>query len=170
MVEFNFTFKGMDPSEAIKNYAEKKLRKFEKYFFGPVSIQVVFKREKFREIAEVIIKGDGEQIIAKEETSDVYEAIDLAYETLEKQIKKLKEKRKEFRKGKVAEEGLTSPTLEENYIVKLTKINCMSTQEALEWFEKNKDSFMLFYNTDHEKICLIYSEKGKPVVVIPEIA
>ena len=46
----------------------------------------------------------------------------------------------------------------------------MSTQEALEWFEKNKDSFVLFYNIDFEKICLIYSEKDKPVIVVPEIS
>uniref|UniRef100_A0A7C4P0V0 HPF/RaiA family ribosome-associated protein n=1 Tax=Thermodesulfobacterium geofontis TaxID=1295609 RepID=A0A7C4P0V0_9BACT len=32
MIEFNFTFKGMDSSEAIKNYAEKKFRKFRKIF------------------------------------------------------------------------------------------------------------------------------------------
>jgi putative sigma-54 modulation protein len=168
MIEFNFTFKGMDSSEAIKNYAEKKFKKFKKYFEGPVNIQVVFKREKFRELVEVIVSGDGENIIAKEETSDIYEAIDLAYETLEKQVKKFKEKRKEFRKSKTIETG--SPTLEEGYTVKTIKINPMSTQEALEWFEKNKDSFVLFYNTDYEKICLIYSEKNKPIIVVPEIS
>jgi putative sigma-54 modulation protein len=168
MIEFNFTFKGMDPSEAIKNYAEKKFRKFEKYFEGPVNIQVIFKREKFRELVEVIVSGDGENIIAKEETSDIYEAIDLAYETLEKQIKKFKEKRKEFRKRAVE---TVSPILEEeSYTIKTVKINPMSTQEALEWFEKNKDSFMLFYNTDYEKVCLIYLEKDKPVIVVPEIS
>ena len=46
----------------------------------------------------------------------------------------------------------------------------MSTQEALEWFNKNKDSFMLFYNTDYEKICLIYLKGNKPVIVIPELS
>ncbi|MBO8143757.1 MAG: ribosome-associated translation inhibitor RaiA [Thermodesulfobacterium sp.] len=168
MVEFNFTFKGMDSSEAIKNYAERKFKKFEKYFSGPVSVQVVFKREKFREIVEVIINGDGENIIAKEETSDIYEAIDLAYETVEKQVKKFKEKRKEFRKGKSI--GVVSSVPEEKYIVKSIKIDPMSTQEALEWFDKNEDNFMLFYNTDYEKVCLIYLEKGKPVIVIPELS
>lgn len=168
MIEFNFTFKGMDSSEAIKNYAEKKFKKFEKYFEGPVNVQVIFKREKFRELVEVIVSGDGENIVAKEETSDIYEAIDLAYETLEKQIKKFKEKRKEFRKGKTVE--MVSPELEEAYIIQTVKINPMSTQEALEWFEKNKDSFMLFYNTDYDKVCLIYSEKDKPIIVIPEIS
>ncbi len=168
MIEFTFTFKGMDSSEAIKNYAEKKFKRFDKYFTGPVNVQLIFKREKFREIVEVIINGDGENIIAKEETSDIYEAIDLAYETVEKQVKKIKEKRKEFRKSRGIER--VSSETEDRYIMKSVRINPMSTQEALEWFEKNKDNFMLFYNTDNDRICLIYSEGEKSVIVVPEIS
>ncbi len=168
MIDFNFTFKGIESSEAIKNYAERKFRKFEKYFDGPVNVQIVFKREKFREIVEVIINGDGEQIVTKEETSDIYEAIDLAYESLEKQVKRFKEKKKEFKKIKNVEPVLSE--LEEKYEIRTIEVNPMTTQEALEWFEKSKDSFLLFYNTDFEKICLIYLEGEKPVVVIPELS
>lgn len=167
MIDFNFTFKGIESSEAIKSYAERKFRKFEKYFDGPVNIQIVFKREKFREIVEVIINGDGEQIIAKEETSDIYEAIDLAYESLEKQVKKFKERKKEFKKQRSIE--VIPSELEEKYIIRTIEVPPMTTQEALEWFEKGKDSFLLFYNTDLEKICLIYLEEEKPVIVIPEL-
>jgi hypothetical protein len=65
-MEFHFTFKGMDSSPAIAEYAEKKFSKLEKYFYGPVHAQVLFKREKFREICEVILTGDGERIVVKE--------------------------------------------------------------------------------------------------------
>lgn len=167
MMEFTFTFKGLESSDAIKQYAEKKFSRLEKYFYGPVNVQVVFRREKFRELVEVIMSGDGEKIIAKEETTDIYEAIDLAYETLEKQVKKMKEKRKGFKKEKLSLEEVRS---EETYTLKTVEVNPMSTEEALQWFEKNQDTFMLFYNTDYEKICLIYREKNKPVVVVPELA
>lgn len=173
MIDFNFTFKGLESSEAIKQYAEKKFKKFEKYFEGPVNVQVVFKREKFREIVEVVMKGDGEVLVAKEETADIYEAIDLAYETLEKQIKKLKEKKKEFRKERKIEEVETSEELlsQLEYEIKNVEVNYMSTVEAIEWFMKHhKDGYMLFYNTDYDKIALIYLEENKPVVVIPEIS
>ncbi len=167
MIDFNFTFKGIESSEAIKNYAERKFRKFEKYFDSPVNVQILFKREKFREIVEVIINGDGEQLIAKEETSDIYEAIDLAYESLEKQVKKFKERKKEFKKLRTSE--IIPFELEEKYSVRTVEVTPMTTQEALEWFEKNKDNFLLFYNTDFERICLIYLEGEKSVVVIPEL-
>ncbi len=169
MFDFTFTFKGIDSSEAIKQYAEKKFKRFEKYFEGPVSVQVVFKREKFREMVEVIMSGDGEQIIAKEETSDIYEAIDLAYETLEKQIKKMKEKKKSFRKGRGVE--VSTSQFEPKYQVKSVEVTPMSTEEAIEWFNKNnKEPFMLFYNTDYDKLCLVYLKGEKPVILIPEIS
>ncbi|WP_168194262.1 ribosome hibernation-promoting factor, HPF/YfiA family [Thermodesulfobacterium sp. TA1] len=168
-MDFNFTFKGLDTSEAIKQYAEKKISKFEKYFEGPVNVQIVFRREKFREIVEIILKGDGEVLVAKEETSDIYEAIDLAYETLEKQVKKLKEKRKEFRKGKTVEisEEASSP----NYEIKKIEVNHLSTTEAIKWLQKNhKESFLIFYNTDYDKLCVAYIKDDKPVVLVPEFA
>jgi putative sigma-54 modulation protein len=169
MMEFNFTFKGLDPSEAIKQYAEKKISKFEKYFEGPVNVQIVFKREKFREIVEIVLKGDGEVLVVKEETSDIYEAIDLAYETLEKQVKKLKEKRKEFRKGRTVE--MSGEASVSNYEIKKVEINHLSTAEAINWFKKNhEEDFFVFYNTDYDKICVLYLKDDKPVVLVPEFA
>lgn len=173
MIEFNFTFKGLDSSEAIKQYAEKKLKRFEKYFEGPVNVQVIFKREKFREGVEVVMKGDGEVLVVKEETADIYEAIDLAYETLEKQVKKLKEKRKEFRKGRSVEETemLERFLSQPEYEIRNIEVNHMSTLEAIEWFIKHhKDGYLLFYNTDYDRITLVYLEGNKPVVVVPELS
>jgi len=166
-MEFIFTFRGMDSSDAIRQYAEKKFSRLEKYFYGPVEVQVIFKREKFREIVEVNMTGDGERIIAKEETQDIYEAIDLAYESLEKQVKKLKEKKKSFRKGRGSR--ASEPASEERYLVKTVEITPLSTQEAFKWFENQNKGFFLFFNTDYDRICAIYYEGDKPIMVIPEL-
>lgn len=166
MMNFIFTFKGLESSEAIKNYAQKKFLRLEKYFEGPVEAQVLFKREKFREIVEVIMTGDGEQLVVKEETEDIYSSIDFAYESLEKQVKKLKEKRREFRGEKISES--ISETPEEAYFVKRIDIVPMSTEEAYLWFKKSKDSFLIFYNLDYQKVCIFCKEKDKPLLIIPE--
>lgn len=166
MINFMFTFKGLESSEAIKRYAQKKFLKLEKYFEGPVEVHVVFKREKFREIVEVIMTGDGDQLIVKEETEDIYTSIDFAYESLEKQIKKIKEKKKEFKGERISEE--TSEEPEEKYLIKKIDIVPMSTEEAYFWFKKSKDSFFIFYNVDYQKICIFCTEKDKPLLIIPE--
>ena len=167
-MKFIFTFRGLNSSDAIKQYAEKKFKKLEKYFYGEVEAHVIFKREKFREIVEVNIVGDGERIITKEETQDIYEAIDLAYESLEKQVKKMKEKRMSFRKERTPEVLEEQP--EKEFILETMEVNPMSTQEAIDWFRNNqKEKFMLFFNTDYNTICLVYKKGDTPVVVIPEM-
>ncbi|MFN4196425.1 MAG: ribosome hibernation-promoting factor, HPF/YfiA family [Caldimicrobium sp.] len=167
MIEFSFTFKGMDSSPAIAQYAEKKLAKLEKYFYGPVQVEVIFKREKFREIADIIFKGDGETIVVKEETEDIYSSIDLAYESLKKAIKKLKEKRQEHRLPRTQERSFIPEG--EEVLVQVKKIYPLSTQEALELFKKDKENIFIFYNTDKNEICCLYREGDKIYLLIPEM-
>jgi len=167
-MEFHFTFRGMDSSPAIAEYAKKKFSKLEKYFYGPVHAQVVFKREKFREICEVILTGDGDRIIVKEETDDIYSSIDFAYESLEKQAKKLKEKKKEIRPPRGGTEArlVFSP----GYTVQEVKISPLSTEEAFEIFRKSKDPVFLFYNTDYDKVCCIYRADDKEIMLVPVLS
>lgn len=166
-MEFNFTFKGLESSPAISSYAEKKFSKLEKFFEGPVQAQVVFKREKFREICEVILSGDGETIVVKEETDDIYSSIDLAYESLEKQVKKIKEKKQEHRPPRVQtmEEGAPAPEI---YVTRV-EAPPMSAGDALELFRKDKSKIFFFFNTDENKICAFYRENEKIYLYIPEI-
>ncbi len=168
-MEFNFTFKGMESSPAITQYAEKKLAKLERYFYGQVHAQVIFRREKFREMVEVILTGDGENLIVKEETDDIYSSIDFAYESLEKQVKKLKEKRKDKRLGRnqVIKES-SGPSLD--IIIKEVEIHPMSTQEAYEFFKQSKENIYLFYNTDYDKVCCLYRADTQKMMLIPVIS
>lgn len=170
MMEFNFTFKGMDSSPAIAQYAEKKLSKLERYFYGPVQAQVVLKREKFREIAEVVLSGDGETLVVKEETDDIYSSIDFAYESLEKQVKRLKEKRQEHRLPRAQVQVSPSEVREEGIFVSRAEVVHLSTQEALNLFKKGTDKIFFFYNTDEDKICCFYREDNKIFLYIPEIS
>ncbi|BAU22941.1 glyceraldehyde-3-phosphate dehydrogenase [Caldimicrobium thiodismutans] len=169
MMEFNFTFKGMDSSPAIAQYAEKKLSRLERYFYGPVQAQIVLKREKFREIAEIVLNGDGETLVVKEETDDIYSSIDFAYESLEKQVKRLKEKRQEHRPPRVQGQTTLTETSEEVLVSKIEVVP-LSTQEALNLFKKGNDKIYLFFNTDEDKICCFYRENNKIFLYIPEMS
>lgn len=166
-MEFNFTFKGMESSPAIAQYAEKKLSKLERYFYGPVQAQVVFKREKFREICEVIMNGDGETLVVKEETDDIYSSIDFAYESLEKQVKKLKEKRQEHRAPRI--QVSQGERVEEGVLVRRVEAIPLSAQDALNLFRKDKAKVFFFYNTDEDKICCFYRENDQIFLYIPEL-
>ncbi|MCL2029411.1 MAG: ribosome-associated translation inhibitor RaiA [Deltaproteobacteria bacterium] len=92
------TFRHMEPSERLKDYSHDKLTRLEKYLDAVIDAEVVLTVEKFRHRAEVLIVSDGLKIKAEEETEDMYAALDMVVDKLEKQIKRHREKLK-ARKG-----------------------------------------------------------------------
>jgi putative sigma-54 modulation protein len=92
----------------VKEYAESKVNRLERYFDGTQRIEVIMRREADDSIVELVITAGGRQIISECRDPDLYAAIDLVLDKAETQLTRLKEKRKEHR-GKHAEgEGATS--------------------------------------------------------------
>ncbi|MBI3394246.1 MAG: ribosome-associated translation inhibitor RaiA [Spirochaetia bacterium] len=91
-MEISYHFHNVESSDAMKDYAEKKIEKLSGHFNSLMSAVVRFRVEKINHVAEVSINGDGHQYIATESAEDMYAAIDLAEKKLEKQLKKHKEK------------------------------------------------------------------------------
>jgi putative sigma-54 modulation protein len=92
-MQTSVTFKNLDPSENLKAYVTDKLNRFDKLLDNPAEASVVLSVEKFRHIAEINIVGDRLNINGKEETNDMYPAIDMVLDKLEKQIKRSKQNR-----------------------------------------------------------------------------
>jgi putative sigma-54 modulation protein len=91
-MQTSVTFKNLDPSDHLKGYVREKLDRFDKYLDNPAEATVVLTVEKHRHIVEITITGDRLNLIGKEETADMYSAIDLTLDKIDKQIKKSKEK------------------------------------------------------------------------------
>ena len=98
-MQVNVTFKKLDSSDHLKSYVAEKLDKFDKLFDSPAEANVTLSVEKFRNIAEINLTGDRFTVTGKEETEDMYSAIDLTLDKVEKQIKKNKEKIRDRRAG-----------------------------------------------------------------------
>lgn len=95
MNSINVTFRHVDSSEALKNYVIEKLGKVQKVVDQTFDAQVTLSVEKFRHIAEVFLTGKGITIKAFESTDDLYSAIDLVSDKVERQLKKYREKKKD---------------------------------------------------------------------------
>jgi putative sigma-54 modulation protein len=92
-VKISVTFRHTDPTEALKRYAEDKIHRIGKYFSKPLDAHVVLSVDsKERQLAEVELRTPGTIIHRKEETEDLYAAIDLVMDKVERQVKKQKEK------------------------------------------------------------------------------
>lgn len=165
-MQTSVTFKNLDPSEHLKSYVTDKLDRFDKFLDNPAEASVVLSVEKFRHIAEINISGDRMSINGKEEVNDMYSAIDLVLDKLEKQIKKSKEKIRERRnnaKTKVLEAQMESASYAEDNEkqVMVTNIDYkpMDIDEAIMQMDLVTDNFLVFTNAHTDRVNVLYRRR-----------
>src|SRR4051812_6048655 len=94
-MQLSTTFRHMDASQAVREYAADKLEKIRKYFNkDPISAHATFSVERgFHHVADLnITLPSGIVINAKETTEDMYSSIDLAAARIERQVRRWKDK------------------------------------------------------------------------------
>ncbi len=166
-MQTSVTFKNLDPSENLKSYVRDKLDRFDKFLDNPAEANVVLSVEKFRHIAEINIIGDRLNVNGKEETNNMYSAIDMVMDKLEKQIKKSKEKNRERRAYPKAR---TTGTIDEDTAfpedktvrqVKVQNIEYkpMDVEEAIMQMDLAKNNFLVFTNARSDKVNVLYRRK-----------
>jgi putative sigma-54 modulation protein len=158
------TFKNIDPSNNLKAYAEDKLNRFDRFLDSPAEANVVLSVEKFRHIAEINIIGRKLNIVGKEETNDMYSAIDMVLDKIGKQLKKNKEKIRDRRGGaKFGEFASESINFEEavrkQVMVKNIEYKPMDVDEAIMQMDLVKDNFLVFSNSKTDQINVLYRRK-----------
>lgn len=91
-MQVNVTFRHMDASDALRDYANKKVGNLGKYAHKPADAHVVMMATKHGHKVEMTVKLDGETMRGEEESDDMYKSVDLAVEKLERQLRKHKER------------------------------------------------------------------------------
>lgn len=166
-MQTSVTFKNIDSSENLRSYVSDKLDRFDKYLYNPAEASVVLSVEKFRHIAEINIKGDRLNINGKEETEDMYSAIDMVLDKLEKQIKKSKEKLSDKRSGSKyrGKDPISGDSFQgEDEFEKQVRIQHieykpMDVDEAVMQMELVDDNFLVFTNARDSQINVLYRRK-----------
>ena len=166
-MQTSVTFKNLDPSDTLKSYVTEKLDRFEKLLDHPAEASVVLSVEKFRHIAEISFACGRLNVIGKEETNDMYSAIDMVLDKLEKQIKKSKQKIRERRSGMTArgkdmfDQDLIRAPSAGGPEVKIQNIEYkpMDVEEAVLQMDLLNDSFLVFTNARSDKVNVLYRRK-----------
>ena len=95
-MNYNITGKHLDISDAVRSYVEEKLGKLEMQQI--TSTQITLRAENHLKIAEATLHlASGKMIHGDGKHEDMYAAIDLLSDVLDKQIRKHKEKLHEHR-------------------------------------------------------------------------
>jgi putative sigma-54 modulation protein len=91
-MQLHFTGHHIEITPALRSFTEEKFERLKRYMDRITNIHVTFEVAKLRQIAEASIHLHGGEIHAKSESEDMYSAIDLLIDKLDRQLKKRKEK------------------------------------------------------------------------------
>ena len=82
----------VDITDALREYVNNKMERLERHFDHIVDVQVTLTVEKNRHRAEATINLSGGQIHAESEEEQMYAAVDLLVDKLDRQVLRHKEK------------------------------------------------------------------------------
>ena len=164
-MKMNFTARQMRVFDIVKETAQKKLSKFEKFFSENAEMDVTFSKVKNLEKVEITIHSDGMMFRAEEAADTFATAIDSATEALERQIRKNKtrlQKKVKAEGFQIAEEDL--PDVEEGYMfdvrTKSFSFKPMSVEEAILQMELLGHTFFVFKDAQNLETCVVYKRKA----------
>lgn len=173
------TFRHMEPSDALKNYVQERATKLTRYIDKPLESQVTLTVQKFRHIVEVVINCDGLRIAGTEAHEDMYAAIDLVMDKIERQVKKYRQKirkhkpsqgrelrwrREIYQPESFEDEGEPVIVRTENYFIKP-----MSVDEAAMQMDLSEQDFLVFNNASTQTVNVLYRRRdGNYGLIVPQ--
>ena len=156
--------KNIEVTDAIRGYIESKIGRLDKYFKDTDLEAVVNLRVRGKEqIVEVTIPASKMVLRAEEKHSDLYAAVDLVSDKLERQIRKNKTKARKNLKQTIVFTDFEVDASEDvdNSIVKRKVVDTkpMSEEEAILQMELIGHDFFLFKNDKTNELCVVYKRE-----------
>lgn len=181
-----FTIRGENVSvtDALRQYIEKKISKLERYFDSPTNSEVYVNLKVYNDdqLIEVTIPMKNLLLRAEERHADMYAAIDLVSEKLERQVRKYKTRinRKARQNGSV--KHMPSAAFEmmpedvktdedDIQIVRTKRFNLkpMDVTEAILQMDMLGHNFFVFLDAETNNTNVVYRRKdGKYGLIEPE--
>jgi putative sigma-54 modulation protein len=174
-MQVSVTGRHIEATEALKQYATEKFSRLEKYL--PKGVQAVVTLsvvKKVHHIAEAVIKSNGLLIQASEETEEMYSAIDLLIEKIERRVRRYKEKLVDHKHQSSKGEGVARASAEahpEDRIPQIIRtkrfdLKPMLAEEAVMQMELLDKDFFIFANAGSGHVNVIYKRKDGNVGLI----
>ena len=169
-MKFTYTCKKVSLNDSIKDYAEQKISKLDKYFREDAAAAVTFAVEKDHLCTvELTIRGNG--TLLRAETSvpdgDMRGAVDAAVNYIERQILKNKTRLSK----RLRSESFPAPAPvddfeiaeEKEFNIVRTKrfaVKPMSTEEAILQMNLLNHDFFVYRNSEDDSLCIVYQRKN----------
>lgn len=166
-MRYNIRGEKVEITPSIRAYIEEKIGKLDKYFENPdtINANVVIKVRGKEQKIEITVPAMHYTLRSEESHDDLYAAIDLTVDKLERQIRKNKTKINARNKKNIIQnfELDLEDSLEDDdsKVLKRKKVEMkpMDEEEAILQMRMLGHSFFVFKNTDTDSICVLYVRK-----------
>jgi len=172
VMKFTITEKKVQITDELREYAEKKIGKLDRFFKTESEAFITYATERGRYIAEVTIKNNGMFYRVTEATSDMQASIDSSVAAIERQIRKNKTRlEKRLRDGAfdrdyappVKHDDTPDDEDEQDFKIVRTKmfpIKPMTPEEAVLQMNLLEHEFFVFKNQNREDaFSIVYKRK-----------
>ncbi len=160
-----YTTRGFELNDQIKRYSQQKLKKIES-LDELIDISLTLEHSRHLYKAELLVHNRNARFNAIESTPDLFKSINAVIDKIQKQVKRHKEKligrkRKapERRRTRIAE--ATPEMTAEPRIIRARKqdVKPMSQEEAVLQLQFRKEPFLVFRDTQSDRIILLFRRK-----------
>ena len=104
-MQVNISGVHLEVTDALRDYIEEKFDRLARHFDRIISVQVVLQVEKLKQKAEATLHVAGREVVGNAEHEDMYAAVDLLVDKLDRQLIKHKEKQQDHHAPRVASDA-----------------------------------------------------------------
>jgi putative sigma-54 modulation protein len=165
-MKFNIRGNKIDVTPAIKSYVEEKIGKLDKYLENPdeVTATIVIRVRGNEQIVEVTIPIRKVILRGEQSHNDLYAAIDIVSDKMERQIRKnktkLKKQKNNFVEFNIEFETEKEESEEKNIVKRKTvEMKPMNEEEAILQMELIGHEFFVFKDTETDCVSILYKRK-----------
>ena len=169
-MQVEYTGRQVEITQAIKEFTENHLRKIRKILGEAIDVHVILTVEKYRHSAEINLKSRSFKFNGLEETHDMYSSINAVLEKIERQAlnhkgKKIAKKRKPAATsavsaaGEVPEPAAGNPGTPRVIRSQSVAPKPMTVDEAVEEVSRSKTEFLVFRDSESERVSILYRRK-----------
>ena len=164
----NYTVSGknIEITNGLREAVIDKLSKLERYFTPDTEVNVTLSVEKDRQRIEVTIPIKGTIIRAEQVSADMYASIDLVEDTIERQLRKFKNKLVDKKQNAMSlSQAFLAEEADYDDEVKIVRtkrfaVKPMDVEEACIQMELLGHSFFVFRNAQTDEVNVVYKRRG----------
>lgn len=171
----HFTARQTDLTPQVRQYCEKRLKALEKLLGSVLEVDIILSVTKTRYRAEIHVLDKGAGLVVVEETPDMMNSLNLAFDGLETKVRKEREKFRERKRRKGRErKGLALPVEAEEAERRILRsphysLKPMSVEEAVVQLDMKNREVFLFRREGSEKWAVLFRRKdGNVGLIEPE--